>query len=70
MYTKLLTKLKTEFAECYPKDLFCKYPEATDFDLCVILLRACKLTYGQISSKMGSPSKKASNADEINSVAV
>lgn len=45
-----------------PTEILSKYPEATDFDKCIILLRSYKWTYGQISSKMGSPSKKAIRA--------
>lgn len=57
MYSKFLTKIINEFPES--KEILDKYPEATDFDKCVIALRANKYTYGQISSKLGSPSKKA-----------
>lgn len=64
MYTKLLTKLINECKENTPSptDILNQYPEASDFDKCIILLRTYKLTYGQISSKMGSPSKKAIRA--------
>ena len=57
MYTKILTKLISEFPK--EAEILNNYPEAIDFDKCIILLRSMKLTYGQISSKMGSPSKKA-----------
>ena len=57
MYAKVLTKLINEFPT--EAQILNNYPEATDFDKCIILLRSMKLTYGQISSKMGSPSKKA-----------
>lgn len=60
MYTKLLKNLKTEFPKEY--EILNNYPEATDFDKCVILLRSMKLVYGQISAKLGSPSKKAIRA--------
>lgn len=61
MYTKLLTKLIAETKDNSPEpnEIISKYSEATDFDKCIILLRSYKYTYGQISSKMGSPSKKA-----------
>lgn len=64
MYTKLLTKLINECKENIPSptDILNQYPEASDFDKCIILLRTYKLTYGQISSKIGSPSKKAIRA--------
>ena len=57
MYSKFLNKFINEFPT--EAQILNNYPEATDFDKCVILLRSMKLTYGQISSKMGSPSKKA-----------
>jgi hypothetical protein len=57
MYSKFLTKFINEFST--EAQILNNYPEATDFDKCVILLRSMKFTYGQISSKMGSPSKKA-----------
>ena len=57
MYSKFLTKFINEFP--VEAQILNNYSEATDFDKCVILLRSMKLTYGQISSKMGSPSKKA-----------
>jgi len=61
MYRKLLTKLINEYKEFSPNpnNIINNYPDASDFDKCIILLRTYKLTYGQISSKMGSPSKKA-----------
>lgn len=64
MYTKLLTKIiaETKDNSPNPNEILSKYPEATDFDKCIILLRSYKLAYGQISSKMGSPSKKAIRA--------
>ena len=60
MYTKILTKLISEFPE--ESKVLNNYQEATDFDKCIILLRSMKLAYGQISAKMGSPSKKAIRA--------
>jgi hypothetical protein len=60
MYSKILTKLINEFPT--ESQILNNYPEATDFDKCIILLRSMKLTYGQISSKLGSPSKKAIRA--------
>ena len=60
MYSKFLNKFINEFPT--EAQILNNYPEATDFDKCVILLRYMKLTYGQISSKMGSPSKKAIRA--------
>ena len=57
MYSKFLAKFINEFPT--EAQILNNYPEATDFDKCIILLRSMKLTYGQISSKMGSPSKKA-----------
>lgn len=64
MYAKLIVKLINEYKDnnLNPNEILDKYPDATDFDKCVILLRSLKLTYGQISSKMGSPSKKAIRA--------
>ena len=64
MYSKLLAKLILETKDNSPNsnEILSKYPEANDFDKCVLLLRSYKLTYGQISSKMGSPSKKAIRA--------
>ena len=60
MYTKILTKLISEFPK--EAEILNNYPEAIDFDKCIILLRSMKLPYGQISAKMGSPSKKAIRA--------
>lgn len=64
MYTKLLTRLINECKDNSPNpnEIINNYSEASDFDKCIILLRTYKLTYGQISSKMGSPSKKAIRA--------
>jgi hypothetical protein len=61
MYTKFLEKIKFEFDKSNPSpdDILAKYPDASDFDKCILLLRSYKLTYGQISSKIGSPSKKS-----------
>lgn len=60
MYSKILAKLINEFP--VESQIINNYPEATDFDKCVILLRSMKLVYGQISAKLGSPSKKAIRA--------
>ena len=64
MYSKILTKLIAENKNNSPEpnEILEKYQEASDFDKCVILLRSYKWTYGQISSKMGSPSKKSIRA--------
>lgn len=59
MYSKFLDKLKIEFQEQNPNEILSKYTDASDFDKCVILLRSYKCTYSQISSKLGSPSKKS-----------
>lgn len=61
MYVKFLDRIKSEFKDCNPSptEILSKYSNATDFDKCIILLRSYKLTYGQISSKLGSPSKKS-----------
>ena len=61
MYEKILSKLVAEFSDSSPRPdvIIARYPDASAFDLCILLLRTYKLTYGQISSKMGSPSKKA-----------
>ena len=61
MYTKFLERIKSDFTDSNPSptEILSKYSQATDFDKCIILLRSYKWTYGQISSKMGSPSKKA-----------
>lgn len=58
MYEKFLIKIKSELNP----EILDKYPDASDFEKCVILLRAHKYNYGQISSKLGSPSKKAIRA--------
>ena len=60
MYKKFLEKISFEFKESNPSptEILSKYPEANDFDKCILLLRSYKLTYGQISSKIGSPSKR------------
>lgn len=55
MYSKFFQRLRTEYPNAEYVDQF---SEATDFDKCVILLRYNKLTYGQISAKLGSPSKR------------
>ena len=60
MYTKILTRLVSEFPK--ESEILNNYQEANDFDKCIILLRSMKLPYGQISAKMGSPSKKAIRA--------
>lgn len=60
MYVKFLTNLINEFPD--ESQILNNYPKATDFDKCIILLRSMKWTYGQISSKLGSPSKKAIRA--------
>ena len=67
MYKKFLTKIINECRENSPNptEILNKYQNASDFDKCVILLRTYKLTYGQISSKLGSPSKKAIRASLI-----
>ena len=61
MYTKFLERIKSDFKDSNPSptEILSKYSQATDFDKCIILLRSYKWTYGQISSKLGSPSKKA-----------
>ena len=60
MYAKFLEKIKLEYSNVNPspENIISNYPNASDFDKCVILLRTYKLTYSQISSKLGSPSKK------------
>lgn len=60
MYTKFLEKIKLEYSNVSPspENIISNYPNTSDFDKCVILLRSYKLTYSQISSKLGSPSKK------------
>ena len=64
MYNRFLEKLKSEYNDLNPSptEILSKYPNANNFDKCVILLRTYKLTYGQISSKIGSPSKRAIRA--------
>lgn len=60
MYAKFLEKIKFEYSNTNPspENIISNYPNTSDFDKCVILLRSYKLTYSQISSKLGSPSKK------------
>ena len=60
MYKKFLEKISFEFKEANPSptEILSNYPEANDFDKCILLLRSYKWTYGQISSKIGSPSKR------------
>lgn len=64
MYSKFLEKIKSDLKDSNPSptEILSNYPDANDFDKCVILLRSYKWTYGQISSKLGSPSKKAIRA--------
>ena len=64
MYAKFLDRIKSEYNDLAPSptEILSNYPTANDFDKCVILLRTYKLTYGQISSKIGSPSKRAIRA--------
>jgi len=64
MYAKFLERIKSEYNDLTPSptEVLGNYPTANDFDKCVILLRTYKLTYGQISSKIGSPSKRAIRA--------
>lgn len=64
MYAKFLERIKSEYNDLTPSptEILSNYPKANDFDKCVILLRTYKLTYGQISSKIGSPSKRAIRA--------
>lgn len=64
MYAKFLERIKSEYNNLTPSptEILSNYPTANDFDKCVILLRTYKLTYGQISSKLGSPSKRAIRA--------
>ena len=61
MYKKFLEKISFEFKETNPSptEILSNYHEANDFDKCVLLLRSYKWTYGQISSNIGSPSKRA-----------
>lgn len=67
MYAKFLEKIKHDLSDQFPTptEILSNYPEANDFDKCIILLRSYKWTYGQISSKLGSPSKKAIRASLI-----
>ena len=67
MYTKFLEKIKLDLNDLSPSptEILSNYSEANDFDKCVILLRSYKWTYGQISSKLGSPSKKAIRASLV-----
>lgn len=64
MEAKILNKFIKEFKDMdpSPQDIINNYTDASDFDKCVILLRSYKMTYGQISAKMGSPSKKTIRA--------
>lgn len=64
MYAKFLEKIKIELNDQSPSptEILSNYPKANDFDKCVILLRSYKWTYGQIGSKLGSPSKRAIRA--------
>ena len=64
MYAKFLEKIKLDLNDLSPSptEILSNYPEANDFDKCVILLRSYKWTYGQIGSKLGSPSKRAIRA--------
>lgn len=64
MYAKFLERIKSEYNDLTPSptEVLGNYPTANDFDKCVILLRTYKLTYGQISAKIGSPSKRAIRA--------
>ena len=67
MYSKLLERIKSELSDQSPSptEILSNYPEANDFDKCIILLRSYKWTYGQISSRLGSPSKKAIRASLV-----
>ena len=67
MYAKFLEKIKHDLSDQSPRptEILSNYPEANDFDKCIILLRTYKWTYGQISSKLGSPSKKAIRASLV-----
>ena len=67
MYTKFLEKIKLDLNDLSPSptEILSNYPEANDFDKCIILLRSYKWTYGQISSRLGSPSKKAIRASLV-----
>ena len=67
MYAKFLEKIKLDLNDLSPSptEILSNYPEANDFDKCVILLRSYKWTYGQISSRLGSPSKKAIRASLV-----
>lgn len=64
MYAKFLERIKSEYNNLTPSptEILSNYSTANDFDKCIILLRTYKLTYGQISSKIGSPSKRAIRA--------
>ena len=64
MYAKFLERIKSDLKDLNPSptEILSNYPDANDFDKCIILLRSYKWTYGQISSKLGSPSKKAIRA--------
>ena len=67
MYTKFLEKIKLDLNDLSPSptEILSNYSEANDFDKCIILLRSYKWTYGQISSRLGSPSKKAIRASLV-----
>lgn len=67
MYAKFLEKIKLDLNDLSPSptEILSNYPEANDFDKCIILLRSYKWTYGQISSRLGSPSKKAIRASLV-----
>ena len=67
MYAKFLEKIKLDLNDLSPSptEILSDYPEANDFDKCIILLRSYKWTYGQISSRLGSPSKKAIRASLV-----
>lgn len=64
MYAKFLEKIKFELKDSNPSptEILSNYSDANDFDKCVILLRSYKWTYGQIGSRLGSPSKRAIRA--------
>lgn len=64
MYAKFLIRIKSELSDLNPSptEILSNYSDATDFEKCIILLRSYKWTYGQISSKMGSPSKRSIRA--------
>lgn len=43
-------------------DVTSKYPEANDFELCILTLRNMSWSYGEIQKPLGMPSKKAIRA--------